>query len=86
MLFEIPGAIIVEGCSARKSIARYNRRELYVVQPKSALVRPKAGSVQHFVFTFFTDQLLEVHYDLVTSSHHSFNLILVKIWFSLFRQ
>ena len=33
----------------------------------------------HFLFTFFGDQLLELHYDLVPSRHHRLHFILGEI-------
>ena len=36
-------------------------------------------SVKYILFTFFSDQLLEMLHDLVSSRHYGFNFILAEI-------
>src|SRR5207248_9154845 len=43
-------------------------------------------SVQHFVLSFFRDQLLELCHDLVPSRHHGLHFILGEITLSFCRQ
>ena len=44
------------------------------------------GLIQHFLLTFFRDQLLELRHDLVPPRHHRLYFILVQIMLGFFRQ
>jgi hypothetical protein len=46
----------------------------------------RIDSIQHFLFTFFRDQLLEQRHDLVPPCHHGFYLIFVEIMIGLLGQ